>query len=193
MVRRPSFKLLIIVLFLVAVIAGPLYILLPLIDDVHPEELDQTELEHQIHAEVNDHREFHGRDRITFDEALHPVARKYSERMATEGFFGHVDPAGATFRDRYAEQGYECEIEINKTHSAHGGENLAQTTYGDPVETNQGTERYTTQDDLVTAIVDGWMDSPEHRDNLLTDYWENHAIGVYITDDDDVYVTQNFC
>ncbi len=37
------------------------------------------------------------------------------------------------------------------------------------------------------------MNSPGHRENILTEIYDREGIGVEITDDHKVYVTQNFC
>ncbi|MBS1128555.1 MAG: serine protease, partial [Nitrospirae bacterium] len=39
----------------------------------------------------------------------------------------------------------------------------------------------------------GWMNSQGHRKNILTPHWLNQGIGVFISTDDTVYITQNFC
>lgn len=48
------------------------------------------------------------------------------------------------------------------------------------------------EDELAQSIVDNWMGSIGHRQNILSSmyYWE--GIGVAIASNDEVYVTQNF-
>jgi len=41
--------------------------------------------------------------------------------------------------------------------------------------------------------VRGWMDSPGHRKNILTPHWRNEGVGVFLSPDEKVFITQNFC
>jgi uncharacterized protein YkwD len=113
--------------------------------------------------------------------------------MATRGYFSHTSPEGETFADRYEAFGYDCRAPTDGGGYLTGGENIAQTWYDTPVRTDGGTVEYTTEEELARGIVTQWMNSPGHRDNILTAAWQNEGIGVYVTDDGKVYVTQNFC
>jgi uncharacterized protein YkwD len=46
--------------------------------------------------------------------------------------------------------------------------------------------------ELAERVVDGWMDSPGHRENILTNQFKGEGIGVYSRPDGTVFVTQNF-
>jgi len=49
---------------------------------------------------------------------------------------------------------------------------------------------------IAKLLVQQWMDSPEHRENLLDTQWKNEGIGVVTVDKESqtkLYVTQNFC
>jgi uncharacterized protein YkwD len=37
------------------------------------------------------------------------------------------------------------------------------------------------------------MQSPEHRHNILNEQYDREAIGIVVSEDDKVYITQNFC
>ena len=43
------------------------------------------------------------------------------------------------------------------------------------------------------SVVKGWMDSPGHRENILTNGYESEGIGVAFGSYNTVLVTQNFC
>jgi uncharacterized protein YkwD len=45
---------------------------------------------------------------------------------------------------------------------------------------------------LATETVNGWMNSPGHRINILTPHFQSEGIGVSISGNQ-VYLTQNFC
>ncbi|MFC6716820.1 CAP domain-containing protein [Natrialbaceae archaeon GCM10025810] len=137
---------------------------------------------------MNEERADHGEGQLSFDTELRDVARDHSADMAERDYFAHDDPEGNDFSDRYADAGYRCSV-----NGYTGGENLAQTWYDRPVETDSGTVEHDTERELADGLVDQWMNSPGHRDNLLGSQWENEGIGVYVTDDGKVYATQNFC
>lgn len=165
-----------------------------LMDTTTEQSVNETELEYAVHEKVNEKRAEKGLPALEFDRGLQTVAKNYSRQMSNEQFFGHVTPDGENFRDRYEAADYECNRAINETHRSRGGENLARTQYGEPVETEWGSvEEYTSQEDLAEGIVESWMNSTEHRENMLSENWARQGIGVHITEENAVYVTQNFC
>ncbi|ADB59508.1 SCP-like extracellular [Haloterrigena turkmenica DSM 5511] len=158
-------------------------------DDGSSDEIDRAALERYVHEAVNEERTARGLEPLEFDTELRDIARAHSEDMAERGYFAHVDPEGNDVTDRYEQAGYEC-----NANGYTGGENLAQTWYDTPVVNDDGeTVRYETEQELADGIVTQWMNSPDHRENLLATQWENEGIGVYVTDDNRVFVTQNFC
>jgi uncharacterized protein YkwD len=52
---------------------------------------------------------------------------------------------------------------------------------------------WNTNEKIAISTVDGWMESPGHRKNILTEMFDLEGIGVVIDEDDKVYITQNFC
>ena len=46
---------------------------------------------------------------------------------------------------------------------------------------------------IAETTVKGWMNSPGHRKNILTPHWRSEGIGIAISPDDKVYITENFC
>ncbi|MFC6765177.1 CAP domain-containing protein [Natrinema soli] len=158
-------------------------------DETTDDSLDRSQVERDIHEAVNEERTARGLEPLSFDTELRDIARGHSEDMAERGYFSHVDPEGNDFADRYDAAGYEC-----RANGYTGGENIAQTWYDTPVRTDGGeTVQYETERELANGIVDQWMNSSGHRENILATQWENEGIGVYVTDDGRVYATQNFC
>jgi len=51
---------------------------------------------------------------------------------------------------------------------------------------------YYDQGEIAEVIVQGWMGSPGHRQNILSLNWKVEAIGIAISSDDKVYITENF-
>ncbi|WP_236995942.1 CAP domain-containing protein [Natronorubrum daqingense] len=158
-------------------------------EDDADDAVDEEAVEQYAHDAVNEERVDAGVDELEFDDELRDIAYAHSEDMAERGYFAHEDPDGNDVSDRYEEAGYECNV-----NGYVGGENIAQTWYDTPVNTDdRGTVHYEDEQELGEGIVEQWMNSPAHEANLLADQWENQGIGIHITDDDQVYATQNFC
>ena len=158
--------------------------------------IDRAATERYIHQYINEERTERGLEPLAFDTELREVARYYSGRMAREDFFAHTAPDGDTLADRYDRFGYDCRVAIGDGRVATGGENLAYTFYDAPVRTDSGVEVYDSERELARGIVDGWMNSTGHRENLLRPYWEGEGIGVYAIEGEGrlrVYATQHFC
>lgn len=141
--------------------------------------------EAHLHEAVNDERTAHDVAPVGYDADLAVVARNHSVHMAQAGFFGHDDPDGAGPGDRVEASSVECDAV---------GENLVQGYWDQPF-TNYDDEVVHLDDeaDLAAWFVDAWMDSPEHRENLLDD-WDVQGLGIYHdASTDKVYATQKFC
>ncbi|WP_176765358.1 CAP domain-containing protein [Halovenus aranensis] len=138
-----------------------------------PGDLNPSELEKAIHSATNEQRAIHGYSRLAYDPHLAGIARTHSRTMATEGFFAHEFPDGSTMIDRYRCANYDGQ---------QAGENIAKQSVASTTDTNA----------IATSVVDGWMDSPGHRDNILTSSFEVEGIGLYQGDDGTLFVTQNF-
>ncbi len=76
-----------------------------------------------------------------------------------------------------------------------GAENIALNHLYDSVTTVNGEPFYdwNSMDKIAETTVQGWMKSPGHRRNVLTPYFRSEGIGVVISNDGKVYITQNFC
>jgi uncharacterized protein YkwD len=129
---------------------------------------DVEALETQCFAEVNLQRKAEGLRPLVISGQLLKVARGYSRRMAKEGFFSHSDPEGETVFQRVDGAGLRW---------GALGENLALSGgYVNPVATS----------------VQGWMNSPGHRKNILNSRFDSGAVGVWIDPRGTVFFTQIF-
>ncbi len=108
---------------------------------------------------------------LTWDEQLATVARRYSERMAREGFVSHTDPDGRTPQDRVA---------------------VGHRTLIGPVAENLWMWRDRRRDPAVIAAeaLSSWVQSPGHRRNLYGTH-THYGIGAVVVGDR-VLVTQLF-
>lgn len=99
---------------------------------------------------VNTERAKQGLQPLTMDPQLLKLARSYSNEMFKQGFFSHVDPDGNDPFDRMDQAGVIFE---------HAGENLALAP-------------------SVDLAMQGLMNSPGHRANILSDKYHKVGIGV---------------
>lgn len=118
---------------------------------------------------VNQRRVGLGLKPLTWNNDLATVARLHSQNMAEFDFFAHRGLDGKLVSDRADTVGLGRWSSI--------GENIAfNRGYSDP----------------VAKAVDLWLNSPSHRNNLLSESWKESAIGIAISDDGSCYFTQVF-
>lgn len=68
--------------------------------------------------------------------------------------------------------------------------------YTDVTGPNGDTVYHDSEQDIAEGLVNQWMNSTGHRENILRPYWENEGIGIYIIEVDGetrIYATQTFC
>ena len=157
-------------------------------------EINISELEKQIHDLINEEREKRGLPALAWNDKLNIIARKHSQDMANRNYFAHSDPEGHDFSYRYRQEGFNCEVRVGN-YIYMGAENIFQNNLYSSVTYYGGVPSYdwNTQEEIAESTVQGWMNSPGHRQNILTAYWESEGIGVAISDDDKVYITEDFC
>lgn len=107
---------------------------------------------------TNTFRAAHGRARVAPDPALAQAAQRFAEYMGETDRYGH-DADGRRPAERVEAQGYAyCAV----------AENIAFQYSSSGFET----------DELVARVVDGWEQSPGHRQNMLLPNVVDIGIGV---------------
>ena len=119
---------------------------------------------------TNRERLLAGLQPLTQDENLALAARNHAKEMATLKYLSHESPTPSnhTLQQRIINAG-SIALTI--------GENIAQLSH----------ERL-----VVTETVKGWMNSPGHRDNLLSPDYDSVGFGVFISESGVAYIVQNF-
>jgi len=133
---------------------------------------DPLAIETAVHDTVNDRRRAHDLGTLSFDHHLAGIARGHSRDMARRDYFDHESPDGRTTMDRYERADYP---------PRPSAENISK--------------RYPADADpraIAENVVEGWMNSRGHRENIVEDAWDSEGIGVYQGDDGALLVTQNF-
>ncbi len=123
-------------------------------------------IESEVHKLVNEQRVLNGIPTLEYDSKISDRARSHSNRMAINNFFEHDNLIGKEM-----------------------GENIAYT----PIGNVEGCGGVYNEIDIAICTVDGWMNSPGHRENILTNWFVCEGIGVAISSTDEVYITQKFC
>ena len=136
----------------------------------HPAVIQRPEIsaiEKKLLDWVNKERTDRRLDPLKLSSDLRALAIHHSRDMASRRKLTHLSSTGKSYKDRLLDAGIFF-IEI--------GENVASS------ETYEGT-----------FIHQGFMESPEHRDNILNPHFDTIGIGIVYTGDNKYYITQDFC
>ena len=142
--------------------------------------MSAEEIAFDIHYEVNEVRKLHGLKPLSWSSTITEIAKKHSQDMNERNYLSHISPEGEDVADRYEQANFVCKKELSNGDILKGGENLAEISYPDDL-TGMGSR-----------IVQSWMDSPSHKQNLLFKEYGREGIGVVISGET-LYITQNFC
>ena len=160
--------------------------------------LDRTRMAALIHELVNQERQKKGLRLLDYDSNLADIATLHSKDMAAEGYFNHVNLRGEDPTGRARRASYRVVDVIGGMVKRGVGENIFQgfTYSGWTASVKRGARHinysWLTTEDLAESAVVGWMDSPGHRDNILNPIWHRQGIGIAVSEDEKVYITQNF-
>ena len=120
---------------------------------------------------TNDIRRRHGLPVFLEDGICRDAARGHSADMLNRNYFSHTDPQGRTLKERLPA-------------------NFAARQWGENIWTGRGYDprqvRY-----LAQKIMDGWMKSPGHRENILTPGYTHLGVGV-MAKNQEIKATQVF-
>jgi len=155
-------------LVFVAALWATLALLAPMVRAAEPAGPDRrlVSLESALFDSVNAVRQQQGLISLQRDSAIDAVARAHSRDMAARRYFAHETPEGLTPPDRLERGGI--------TNITLAGENVGLTNRGDP----------------NGEIVQGWLASPIHRQNLLAPMFNRTGIGIARAADGTLYYTQ---
>ena len=171
--------------------------------------LDPLEIETWVVHYTNVERQNAGLTPFILDPAISNIARMHSENMARLGIYDHTI-AGKGPTDRALENGYDCRAYYPDGSYSYGfSENIYQYHRVTQWIGSSGFFGLSTsyrpdifdEDSKATAygLVEGWMDSPGHRQNILDRDSRRIGVGVAIQlneqygyVDEVVFATQNF-
>jgi uncharacterized protein YkwD len=104
-------------------------------------------------ARVNAERAAARRPPLVLDPRLNESAQRHAEDMLRRSYYNHVSPEGTTLGDRVRKSGYDPHLVA---------ENIARGPY------------------TVAEAMDNWMQSREHRGNLLQPALRDLGVGIAV-------------
>lgn len=133
--------------------------------------LDIISIETQVNELINQQRIANGLGQLNYDYKLSDIARSHSQEMVNLNYFSHNSADGTILPQRYIKYGYQC--------NGWSGENIADLGFDDPKL-------------LASQVVNDWMNSQEHRMNILNPNYHNEGIGIALKGNE-AYITEDFC
>jgi uncharacterized protein YkwD len=145
----------------------------PAINASNHSSINGTELEMKIFNKVNEFRRNHEKNPFTHSERVRLIARLHSAEMGKRGYFDHTNPEGIAPPERH-NQYKGCK---------NPNENIAMLKEPQVIDTRK----------IATQVVSMWANSSGHNTTMMSGYYYVSAVGVYVTENRSIYVTQNFC
>lgn len=131
-----------------------------------------NDVEKYVFRLTNEERKNEGLSALMWEQTLSDIAAAHSRDMAEKNYFAHRSPEGLMVADRVARGHRKLVGTI--------GENVYLFVGKPPVET-----------DMAEDMVENWMNSSGHRENILRDGYTHLGVGVY-RKNNRVYATQVF-
>ena len=161
---------------------------------------DVDAMAQSMHEAINEERAREGLESLSWSENLAPIAKAHSQDMRDRGFFSHENPDGESPTDRGNAYGFTCEEAIDGGYRTGIGENIFNAALYSSRQTRRDASGTTVTYDwnepseLVETVVEGWMDSPGHRRNILSSDYASQGLGLTLDSDENrLFVTQKFC
>lgn len=130
-----------------------------------------SQIEADVFADTNAAREQNGLPDLTWDSSLASLARAHSADMLANNYFSHTDLSGCSADCRLTKSGYSW---------SSMGENIHMMS-GYDLSPAASAEK----------IVTDWINSPEHRANILNASYTHLGVGIALSGST-VYSTQDF-
>jgi len=144
-----------------------------------------TQAEAMTFARANQLREDRGLQPFTAHPQLTELAASHTANMAEVGYYSHKSPDGQTFATRSDRTAPAC---------SPSSENIHQAPMGGSVRIYGGERTVSTYSErgLATYLIQGWLNSAEHRENLLARDMNRAAISIRVSEDNKIYATMTF-
>jgi uncharacterized protein YkwD len=124
---------------------------------------DAAQAEQDVFDLVNQEREAAGVNPLSWCDGLHELAKAHSNDMCDRGFFSHVNPEG--------------ENPTARGRAGHAGSYTFEPVVPDPYRNGAG-ENIAMGYSSAEQVMEGWMNSPGHRANILNGGYTHIGVGV---------------
>jgi len=114
---------------------------------------DRDRVRRELLSAINGERRAHRLPPLRVDPKLEQAAQGHADDMLARSYYGHASPEGAMVLDRTRRAGYP-------SHAV--GENIGKGQTS------------------VLEVVEGWMESPEHRRDILHPFFRDTGFGLAI-------------
>tara|TARA_Y100000034_G_C6833391_1_gene376396 strand:- start:306 stop:968 length:663 start_codon:yes stop_codon:yes gene_type:complete len=151
-------------------------------------DVDISLIELEINTLINEERTKEGLSILGLEDSVSDVARIHSQDMLDNNFFDHINLKGEDPTSRGIKSGVTCYKDYESYYTEGFAENLGGSPFGNVV----GCGYVYSEKSLAKCMVDGWMESQGHRENILTPDYDETGIGV-ACDYSQCYGTQMFC
>lgn len=173
----------VVILFTIVVLSGCL-----------KPEINIQNLEMKIHNLINKERQNNGLPPLEYDSALSKIARAHSKDMVNRNYYSHYNLGGMGPTERAQAAGYNTYKDFGDYYTDGIAENICKDNL---LESGYDIcfiplNDYKDEDELADSIVDAWMTSSGHYQNIMDLNYDREGIGVAISSNDDVLVTQDF-
>lgn len=153
------------------------------------EPINSQTIENKILQELNEYRVSNNINEFSTIPHLKQEARIHSLDMNERDFYSHENPDGQSPKDRIGDLDY-CFTYSENIHRLYIGEKLELFSDG------EGTV-ITNMEQLSEIVVDDWLASPSHKENIDDESLDKSGVGVYIDEVENgsliVYITHKMC
>jgi len=147
-------------------------------------------IEQAVFSLTNQERQTQGLPALQWDAALAWIARAHSQDMAANNYMSHTNLRGQDPTARAVAAGYDVRRSLGGGWTTSGiGENIDMMPTGNVIG-----HGYVNNDpqSVAQAMVQAWMNSPGHRENILRNQYARIGVGVAYDGTRYYYGTQNF-
>lgn len=148
--------------------------------------LNENKVLAELYTLTNINRGNKNIDTLELNDSLENVAQYKANNMKQKDYVSHTSPSGSNLTDRLNKFGLKCE---------QSGENIGQIHYKREIEVNYKDEpvNYTTEKELASGIDKQFMNRDGNKNNIISRQYDDYGIGLSITENGKVYVSQIFC
>jgi uncharacterized protein YkwD len=158
----------------------------PAVGEEYPGDPRLEAVESETLSRINKIRQERNLNTLEESAELTDMAQYHANDQARNGYYSHTAPDGESVEDRFDRFAPQCRSgsenshkgEIRNSYQIYGSQEIVNTN------TVMGMSEY---------LVQGWMNSQGHQENMLDPRWTKVGIGIAVTSDGTFYATVNFC